>query len=87
LVAVTHDTATFSSRVTNLFDVRPERMLEMPPITIDPPEHTSYRHLLLPMFTPSAVERLAPHVEALCHRLIDAFISNRKSARKPYGNF
>jgi cytochrome P450 len=73
-MAVTHDTATFSSRVTNLFDVRPKRLLEMPPITIDPPEHTSYRHLLLPMFTPSAVERLAPQVEALCHRLIDAFI-------------
>jgi cytochrome P450 len=74
VMAVTHDTATFSSRETNLYDVRPQRLLVMPPISLDPPEQTSYRQLLLPMFTPSAVEHLAPQVEALCHRLIDAFI-------------
>ena len=79
VVAVTHDTATFSSREPNLFDVRPERLLVMPPITIDPPEHTSYRHLLLPMFTPAAIQRLVPQVEALCHRLIDAFIDTGRA--------
>jgi cytochrome P450 len=32
----------------------------MIPIDIDPPEHTAYRKLLLPLMTPAAVEKLTP---------------------------
>lgn len=73
-MTVTHDTVTFSSHETNLFDVRQGRPPVLPPITLDPPEHMKYRRILQPMFTPLAVRRFAPRAEALCHQLIDAFI-------------
>jgi cytochrome P450 len=79
VVDVTHDTATFSSRIPHLFNVRPESWLGMPPITLDPPEHMPHRRLLLPMFTPAAVERLVPQTEALCDRLIDTFIDTGRA--------
>lgn len=79
LMTVTHDTATFSSRATNLFDVRPEHSGVLPPITLDPPEHMKYRRILQPMFTPLAVRRFVPQAEALCHRLIDAFIGSGRA--------
>jgi cytochrome P450 len=47
------------------FSVAPSMLLpsfgtDMPliPIDIDPPEHTDYRRILLPLFTPKAVEKL-----------------------------
>ena len=45
-----------------------------PPITMDPPENIPLRRLLLPFFTPKAVETYRPHTEALCNELIDGFI-------------
>jgi hypothetical protein len=45
-MAVTHDTETFSSQVTNFVDVRPERLPVLPPIHFDPPEHMRYRRIL-----------------------------------------
>jgi cytochrome P450 len=76
VMAVAQDTATYSSRVLNLFDVRPDRLLTLPPITMDPPQHADYRRLMLSQFTVSAVSRFYPDVEALCDRLIDAFIAD-----------
>ena len=45
-----------------------------PPITSDPPEHIPMRRLILPLFTPKAVEGYRPFTEQLCHDLIDGFI-------------
>ena len=45
-----------------------------PPITSDPPEHIPMRRLILPLFTPKAVEGYRPFTEQLCHELIDGFI-------------
>ncbi len=45
-----------------------------PPITSDPPEHIPMRRLILPLFTPKAVEEYRPFTENLCHQLIDGFI-------------
>jgi hypothetical protein len=45
-----------------------------PPITSDPPEHIPMRRLILPLFTPKAVEGYRPFTEQLCHDLIDSFI-------------
>jgi hypothetical protein len=84
-MSVTHDTVTFSSLLTSLFDVRPELTGGLPPINLDPPEHTKYRRILQPIFTPLAVRRFAPQADALCHRLIDAFIrSGRGDAGLDY---
>lgn len=49
---------------------------ESPPITSDPPEHKAFRRLILPFFSPHAVEAHIPHTRALCNSLIDGFIAN-----------
>ena len=46
---------------------------ENPPITADPPEHKPYKQLILPFFTPDAVEAHRAFTAALCHELIDRF--------------
>ena len=51
----------------------------MPPINLDPPEHTKYRRILQPTFTPFGVRRLAFRLEALCNRLIDTFIGSGRA--------
>ncbi len=45
-----------------------------PPITMDPPENIPLRRLMLPFFTPKAVETHRPYTETLCNSLIDGFI-------------
>ena len=47
---------------------------ESPPISSDPPEHMPYKRLILPFFTPVAVEAHRAFTENLCHELIDRFI-------------
>lgn len=47
-----------------------------PPISSDGDEHTWTRRLLLPHFSPPAVEKHRAYTEDLCHRLIDGFIDN-----------
>ena len=49
---------------------------ENPPITSDPPEHKAFRRLILPFFSPHAVEAHIPHTRALCNSLIDGFIAD-----------
>ncbi len=45
-----------------------------PPISADPPEQVWTRRLLLPHFTPKAIEPHRQYTEDLCNRLIDDFI-------------
>ncbi len=45
-------------------------------ISSDPPDHTPERRLMLPFFSPKAVERYRDHTRALCHRLIDGFVGD-----------
>ncbi len=47
-----------------------------PPISSDGEEHTWTRRLLLPHFSPPAVEKHRAYTENVCHRLIDGFIDN-----------
>ena len=46
---------------------------ENPPITADPPEHQPFRRLILPFFSPRAVEEQIPYTRSLCNSLIDGF--------------
>ncbi len=46
------------------------------PIDIDPPEFFSYRKLLQPLFSPSAVARLEPAIRAVATDLIDEVIED-----------
>jgi cytochrome P450 len=45
-----------------------------PPITSDPPRHRAARMVLLPPFTPQAIDKLVPKARAVCNEMIDAFI-------------
>ncbi len=42
-------------------------------LELEPPRHTRLRGLVLRAFTSRRIAALAPEIEALCHRLIDAF--------------
>jgi cytochrome P450 len=47
-----------------------------PPITADPPMHGWTRKMILPTFSPKAVERYRDYTEQLCHQLIDGFVAD-----------
>lgn len=71
--AIAYDTEHFSSRRVVVRE-DPPPPIPSPPITSDPPEHSPARRLLLPAFTPNAVNRLEPRTRAICAELIDRVI-------------
>ncbi len=50
-----------------------------PPITSDPPRHRPYRRLIMPLFSPHAVEGYIPYTRTLCNRLIDGFVAGGRA--------
>jgi len=77
---IAHDVDRFSSRdiavITAGRELNPEAamMLVAPPITSDPPMHTWARRMLLPRFSPGAIDQLAPITHELTDELIDGFV-------------
>ncbi len=72
VVAVAHDTATFSNRITAVNENHPDKIrLQAPPITLDPPLHGPVRRALLAPFAPREVARLEPFVAARCDAALD----------------
>ena len=70
--AAARDTDTFSNRITIINDNHPDNVgLQLPPITLDPPQHGPVRRALLPSFSPKATEALTPTVAAIAERLLD----------------
>lgn len=78
--AIAHDVEHFSSieiavaPIPATYDEHGNRRRSV--IASDPPEHTPERRILLPFFSPKAVERYAEGTRALCHRFIDEFIAD-----------
>ena len=72
---VARDTDVWSSRspLAADFGSMAEFGIVAPPISSDPPYHTSFRKLLLPFFSPQRMEALRPRIEGHCDELIDAF--------------
>jgi cytochrome P450 len=67
----------FSSRVINV----PESIGqdgEMIPIQIDPPDHTAYRAIINPLFSPKRMRELEPQIRGLVNDLIDKMLENKK---------
>jgi cytochrome P450 len=65
-----------AERSPGVFSVAPSMLLPafgtdvpMIPIDIDPPAHTAYRRLLLPLFTPRALDELTPGLRATAREL------------------
>ena len=50
-----------------------------PPITSDPPRHRPYRRIIMPLFSPHAVEKHIPYTRDLCNGLIDGFIGDGRA--------
>ena len=73
VAAVAYDTDTFSSRdVGVLPPMDGTTLLSAPPITSDPPFHTAARRIVLPFFSPRAVEKLEHKTRSICLELLDA---------------
>lgn len=67
-----HDTETFSSGRIVLNDIPPDKPgLVLPPINLDPPEHTPQRRILLPFFSPNAVAAWEEPIREICRDLLD----------------
>ena len=63
---VLHDTELFSSAVNTHGSSKP-----LIPLAVDPPEHSAYRRILNPYFSPKQMARLAPIVANHTNKLID----------------
>jgi len=76
VLAVSRDSATFCSRQGVLYAaLKPADQVPAVPgslLTADPPQHTWYRKILQPSFTPSRMRALEPHLRTLAGRLLDA---------------
>jgi len=66
---IAYDTEHFSSRRPVVRETRPP-LTPAPPITSDPPEHGPAKNVLLPVFTPEAINRHEPRTRDVCQELI-----------------
>ena len=65
------DAETFSSYPNNL--VTPVEFGKFLPLEVDPPEHTAYRHVLQPLFSPQRMKKLSDDIRGVVTDLIDRF--------------
>lgn len=65
------DTDTFSSYPNNL--VTPADFGKFIPLELDPPDHTAYRQVLQPLFSPQRMKRLSDDIRTVVNELIDKF--------------
>jgi cytochrome P450 len=84
--AVARDPETWSSRSPLVADFgsMAEFGILAPPISSDPPYHTSFRKLLLPFFSPQRSDALRPAVATHCDELIGAWTSDEVDAAVNY---
>jgi cytochrome P450 len=68
------DPGRFTSENQSIPPKPPDEFGSRPiPLYYDPPEHSEYRQILLPLFSPRQVETLTPRLTALADDLIDQF--------------
>jgi cytochrome P450 len=65
------DPETFSSYPNNL--VTPADFGKFIPLELDPPEHTAYRQVLQPLFSPQRMKKLSDDIRGVVNGLIDEF--------------
>jgi cytochrome P450 len=73
--SIAYDTERFTSRSVLVSSYRPATTTApagiAPPITSDPPFHQEARRMLLPAFSPRAIEKLEAGTRELCDELLD----------------
>jgi cytochrome P450 len=73
VAAIAYDTDRFTSRSVVVTEHRPPDLAPVgiaPPISSDPPFHQGARRLLLPAFSPQAIEKLEPATRDYCESLV-----------------
>ncbi|WP_067673079.1 cytochrome P450 [Nocardia miyunensis] len=75
--AVLQAPAVWSSSPTEMAFTKERVTLHVPPLSMDPPEHTGYRKALIPLFAPNQLISLEPRIRELCHELIDGIFDKR----------
>ncbi|MDL4815079.1 cytochrome P450 [Actinomadura opuntiae] len=70
ILAAYQDTASHSSRAIAVIDQNPS--YQWIPVMLDPPEHTTWRRLLRPLFTPARAAAMEDAIRRRCVELIDA---------------
>jgi cytochrome P450 len=73
VTAIAYDTENFTSRSIVVTEYRPPDLAPVgiaPPISSDPPFHKGARRLLLPAFSPEAIDKLEPSTRAYCEELL-----------------
>lgn len=81
--AIAHDTEHFSSRGVIVSDFKPMVPAPVgfaPPITSDPPFHEFARRILLPAFSPKAINPLEEPTRQFCAELMDAVVAGGGAA-------
>jgi cytochrome P450 len=68
---ILHSPEVFSNYPSGLLDAPPSMML---PLNSDPPEHTAYRNVLQPLFSPTRTKALQGEIRRHVTELIDGFI-------------
>jgi cytochrome P450 len=79
---IAHDTEHFSSVGVIVSDFRPGVPAPIgfaPPITSDPPFHEKARRILLPAFSPKAVNPLEEPTRAFCADLVDGIVASGRT--------
>ena len=65
-------TDDFTSRRTVISEIPTDRRgIILPPINMDPPDHTGARRVMLPFFNPNNTLRWEPAIREICDRLLD----------------
>lgn len=77
--AIAHDTEHYSSEGVVVSIFKPEGIAPQggaPPITADPPFHAGSRRLLLPAFSPKAINELEDGTRQTCRELLDELLAD-----------
>lgn len=67
------DNECFSNKGTAEFQALIGETFRSIPLAIDPPEHTKYRHFLMPHFAPARLNRMEKDIRELVGEMIDEF--------------
>ncbi len=70
--AAAHDTATFTSRRVVISEVPTDRRgAILPPLNLDPPDHTEPRRVMVPFFNPAAMKKWEEPIREICRERLD----------------
>ncbi len=78
ILAIAHDTTTFSSAHSGVSAGGTKLRPTSPPIHLDPPDHLPIRRAILPFFAPHRVSEWEPAIRAHCEELARSLSSNER---------